>query len=40
VSCVLLNAVFLHRPGVALWGGVAMGVVAIPYAYALWTGRD
>ena len=40
VSSVLLNAVFLHRPGVALWGGVAMGLVAIPYAYALWTGRD
>lgn len=40
VSCVLLNAVFLHRPGVALWGGVVMGLVAIPYAYALWTGRD
>ncbi|MDA8435086.1 MAG: carotenoid biosynthesis protein [Actinomycetales bacterium] len=40
VSSVLLNAVFLHRPGVALWGGVVMGLVAIPYAYALWTGRD
>ncbi len=40
VSNVVLNAVFLHRPGVALWGGVAMGIVAIPYAYALWTGRD
>ena len=40
VSSVLLNAVFLHRPGVALWGGIAMGVVAIPYAFALWSGRD
>jgi putative membrane protein len=40
ISSVLLNAVFLHRPGVALWGGVAMGVIAIPYAYALWSGRD
>ena len=40
LSNVILNAVFLHRPGVALWGGIAMGVVAIPYAYALWTGRD
>jgi putative membrane protein len=40
VSSVVLNAVFLHRPGVALWGGIVMGLVAIPYAYALWTGRD
>jgi carotene biosynthesis associated membrane protein len=40
VSNVVLNAVFLHRPGVALWGGIVMGVVALPYAYALWTGRD
>ncbi len=40
VSSILLNAVFLHRPGVALWGGIAMGLVAIPYAYALWSGRD
>jgi uncharacterized membrane protein len=40
VAGVLLNAVFLHRPGVALWGGIVMGLVAIPYAYALWTGRD
>ena len=40
VSSVLLNAVFLHRPGVALWGGIVMGLVAIPYAVALWAGRD
>jgi putative membrane protein len=40
VSNVVLNAVFLHRPGVALWGGIVMGVVAIPYLVALWTGRD
>jgi putative membrane protein len=40
VSNIVLNAVFLHRPGVAVWGGVVMGLVAIPYAYALWTGRD
>ena len=40
LSSVLLNAVFLHRPGVALWGGVVMGLVAVPYAVALWSGRD
>lgn len=40
VSSVLLNAVFEQRTGVALWGAVAMGLVAIPYAWALWTGRD
>jgi putative membrane protein len=40
VSSVLLNAFWAHRPGVAVWGGIVMGLVAIPYAYALWTGRD
>ena len=40
VSSILLNAVFLGRPAVAAWGGVVMGLVAVPYAYALWTGRD
>ena len=28
---VVANAVFLGRPAVALWGGLAMGVVAVPY---------
>jgi len=40
VSGVLLNLVFVHRPAVALWGGIVMGAVAIPYAWSLWTGRD
>lgn len=40
VSNVLLNAVFLHRPGVAIWGGVAMGLVAVPYAVSLWSSQD
>jgi len=40
VSSVLLNAVFEQRTGVAIWGGIAMGLVAIPYAWSLWTGRD
>lgn len=34
-SSVLANAVFFDRPAVALLGGVAMGLVAIPYARAL-----
>jgi putative membrane protein len=40
VSSILLNAVFEQRTGVAIWGAVAMGLVAIPYAWSLWTGRD
>lgn len=39
-SSVLLNAVFEQRVGVAIWGAVAMGLVALPYAWSLWTGRD
>jgi putative membrane protein len=38
-SSVLAAAVFFERPGVALVGGVAMGVVAIPYGYSLWRTR-
>lgn len=38
-SSVLANAVFFDRPGVAIAGGVVMGVVAIPYAWALWSDR-
>jgi len=34
-SSVLANAVFFGRPGVALVGGVAMGVVAVPFAHSL-----
>jgi uncharacterized membrane protein len=40
VSSVAANLFFLHRPWVALYGGVAMGLAAVPYAYALWVGRD
>jgi putative membrane protein len=40
VSSVLLNAAFEQRTGVAIWGALAMGLVAIPYAWSLWTGRD
>ena len=40
VSSVVANLFFLNRPWVALYGGVAMGLAAVPYAYALWVGRD
>lgn len=33
------NAVFFHRPAVAVWGGVAMGLFAVPYLYVLWRDR-
>jgi uncharacterized membrane protein len=39
-SCVAANLTFFHRPWVAVYGGIAMGLVAIPYAWSLWTGRD
>jgi uncharacterized membrane protein len=35
----LANAVFFDRPGVALVGGVAMGVFVVPYLYCWWDGR-
>jgi len=34
-SSVLANAVFFDRPGVAVLGGVGMGLVALPYALSL-----
>ena len=40
VSSVVANLFFFDRPWVALYGGVAMGLVAVPYAWALWVGRD
>ena len=33
VGGIVANAVFLHRPAVAMWGGLAMGAVAIPYLW-------
>jgi putative membrane protein len=38
-SSVLAAVAFFDRPGVALTGGVAMGLVAIPYAVTLRFGR-
>ena len=39
VSSVLAAAVFFDRPGSALVGGVAMGIVALPFAWRLWWDR-
>lgn len=39
VSQVLANAVFFDRPGVAVAGGIGMGVIVIPYLYVLWRDR-
>ena len=36
-SNVLGAAVFFGRPSVAIWGGIAMGVVVIPWAWRLWS---
>lgn len=36
-SCVVANLVFLHRPGVAIWGGICMGIVVIPWLWRLWS---
>ncbi|GIJ49866.1 membrane protein [Virgisporangium aliadipatigenens] len=35
-SSVLAHAVFLDLPGSALWGGVVMGLVAVPLGWRLW----
>jgi putative membrane protein len=40
VSSVVAALVFFDRPWDALYGGIAMGAVAIPYAWVLWVGRD
>lgn len=39
-SSVLNAAVFAHRPYVAVYGGVAMGLVAVPLVVTLWWQRD
>ena len=38
-SSVLANAAFFGRPGVAIWGGIMMGIVIIPFAWVSWTTR-
>lgn len=36
-SNVLANFVFFDRPGVAIWGLVAMGVVVVPFLWRVWS---
>lgn len=36
IGGIVANAVFLGRPWVALWGGIAMGLVAVPYLRRVW----
>ena len=36
-SNVLAAAVFFNQPSVALWGGVAMGIVVFPWMWRLWS---
>jgi uncharacterized membrane protein len=36
-SNVVANAVFFHRPGVALWGGICMGIVVVPWLWRMWS---
>ena len=36
-SNIVANLVFFHRPGVALWGGVCMGLVIVPWLWRLWS---
>jgi putative membrane protein len=38
-SSVLASAVFFDRPGPAIVGGIAMGLVALPFAWRLWVDR-
>lgn len=39
VGGIVANAIFLGRPGVALVGGVVMGLVAVPYLRSVLTDR-
>ncbi|MDP1879235.1 MAG: carotenoid biosynthesis protein [Actinomycetota bacterium] len=36
-SNVVANLLFFDRPGVALWGGLCMGVVIAPWLWRLWS---
>ena len=36
-SSVFANLVFFGRPGVALWGGICMGVVVVPWLWRMWS---
>lgn len=39
VGGIVANAVFLGRPWVAVWGGVAMGIAVLPWLWRTWVER-
>ncbi|HVQ87810.1 MAG TPA: carotenoid biosynthesis protein [Actinomycetes bacterium] len=39
VSSIVANVFYFDRPEVAIVGGIAMGVVALPFAWRLWVNR-
>lgn len=39
LSSVMAALVFFHRPGVAIWGGVLMGIAMIPWLWQAWFNR-
>ena len=39
LSSILLNLSFEHRPAVAAWGAIVMGLVVVPYLVRAWTDR-
>jgi uncharacterized membrane protein len=40
IGSTIGNAVFFHRPAVALWGGLAMGICSAPYLLGQWRARS
>lgn len=36
-SSIVANLLFLGRPGVAIWGGICMGLVVVPYLWRSWS---
>lgn len=38
-SNVLANIAFFGRPWVAVWGGIVMGIVVVPWAWITWANR-
>ena len=36
-SNIVANLLFFGRPGVALWGGICMGIVVVPWLWRMWS---
>lgn len=39
LASIVVNVTYLHSPAVAVAGGIAMGIVALPYLTSLWAAR-